>query len=108
MEAIVDEGKFDKFQEHVLAEIIKSTKNILEEKGVPENVIYDITGDLSFQICAIIDSSSVMEIDGEEVLPFLTFSKSRKERNTIIVNDGGSYMHEMVFGFVDEIFEEDA
>ena len=107
MDAIIDNEKYDKFQEHVLAEIIKSTKDILVEKGVPEDLIYDISGDLSFQICAIIDSSTVMEVDGEEVLPFLTFSKSLNERSTIIANDGGSYMHEMVYGFVDEIFEVD-
>jgi len=107
MKVEINDEKYDKFQGHILCEIIKSTKEILEEKGVPEELIYDITGDLSFRICAIIDSSAVMEVDGEDVLPFLTFSKSSERRDTVIANDGGSYMHEMIYGFTDEIFEID-
>lgn len=101
-----DDDKYDKFQEHILENIVREIKDTLEEKGVDEDLIYDITGDLAFSICAIVDSSRVMEVEGEPVLPFLTFAKSDKKEE-LIAMDGGSYMHEMAFGFTDEVFDEE-
>ena len=87
--------------------LTKRIKSLLEEKEVPEELIYDVTGDLVFEIGTIIDSSAVIGTEENPVLPYLTFSENENNRESLIAGPNGSYLHEMAFGFVDQIFEEE-
>ena len=107
MNILVDEEKFEEYQEEMLHYLAKIIKRLLEEKEVPEELIYDLTGDLVFEIGTIIDSSTVMGTEENPVLPYLTFSKNDSNRESLIAGPNGSYLHEMAFRFVDQIFEED-
>jgi hypothetical protein len=107
MNIVRDDDKYDDSQEVVLENIVKSFKQILEQNGVDEEMIYSIAGDLAFDVCAIIDGSAEMGTEKNPVLPFLAFKKSEEETNTLIVNNIGSYMHEMTYGIVDKVFEID-
>jgi len=107
MNTVIDDDKYDDNQEVMLENIVKSFKRILEQNSVDEEMIYSIAGDLAFDVCAIIDGSAVMGSEKHPVLPFLAFTKSEEENNTLIVNEAGSSMHEMTYGIVDKVFEVD-
>ena len=102
-----DSEIFDEKQEVLLAYLASRVKELLEEKDVPEELIYDITGDLVFTIGAVFDSSAVMGTEEDPVLPYVAFSKSEEERENLIVSPEGSSLHEMAYGFVDQLFEVD-
>lgn len=107
MNIVIDEEAYDSNQVVMLKNIVASFKRILELNGVDEEMIYSIASDLAFDVCSIIDGSTVMGNERAPVIPFLTFCKSEEERETLIVNDDGSYMHEMTHEMIDRIFEID-
>lgn len=107
IKSILDNGKYDELQVKLLEEVIVRIRDTLIDKGVNDEMIYDITGDIAFSVCAVLDASAIMHLDGEEVLPFLAFSRSRDEKDTLLVNNVGSYLHEMVFGVLDDVYFDD-
>jgi len=91
----------------VLEHLVKSVRDGLREAGVDDDqILYEVTGNLSFALCAIIDGSRQMMLDDQPVVPFLTFASERNGTD-LIAAEGGSWMHEYVFGTVDEVFAED-
>jgi hypothetical protein len=107
MEITKNEEKFEECQEEMLHYLAKRVRALLVEKGVDEELIYDITGDMVFEVGAIIDGSAIIGSEAKPVLPYLTFSKSEEERESLIASPIGSCFHEMAYGFVDQIFEEE-
>ena len=105
MKLIVDEERFDSLQAHLVAEIVASIRDGLLEAGIKDDqVLYEATGNIAFSVAAIVDGSRIMELDGREVVPVLTFSDERNGDNLISAETGGSWLHEYVFGTVDEVF----
>ncbi len=106
METIQNRNEFDKRQSQVLREIILSIKKELQSAGVPAERLADVTGKIAFSVSAIIDSSRVMKLDGQQLFPFLAFAED-KTRTKLLAEPGGSWMHEYVFGMVDDICEDE-
>src|SRR5687768_17252881 len=104
MEIIKDSDRFDSFQMRVLQEIARDVMNGLIELGIPPDKLQDATENLTFGIAAIVDGSRVMELDGQPVLPVLTFAAD--EESTQLIHEGGSWMHEYAIGTVEEIVEQ--
>lgn len=107
MKISVDTDRFDELQLRVLEELVAAVRDGLREAGITDDqALYDATGSIAFSIAAIVDGSRVMELDGEPVIPVLTFAKARNG-SELVGAEGGSWMHEYVFGTVDEVFERD-
>lgn len=100
--------RFDELQIKILEEIIISIKEGLQAAGVAdEKNLYDSTAEIAFSIATIIDGSSIMELDSKPVVPFLAFAKEYNS-DELVAAEGGSWMHEYVFGMVDEMFSPEA
>ncbi len=107
MKVMVDSDRFDELQLRLLEEMVASIRDGLREAGVSDDQrLYEATGQMAFSLAAIIDGSRVMERDGEVLLPVLTFAKERHGAE-LVAAEGSSWMHEYVFGTVDELFEQD-
>jgi len=105
MEIVIDSDRFDALQLRVLEEIIKSIRTGLREAGVADDqALYDATGNIAFAVAAIVDGSRIMDLDGERVVSVLTFAKERNGTE-LVGAEGGSWMHEYVFGTVDDVFD---
>jgi cation diffusion facilitator CzcD-associated flavoprotein CzcO len=105
MNITLDFDRFDKLQMRVLEEVITSIRDGLREAGMTDDqILREATGNIAFSVAAIFDGSRVMGLDGEQVFPILTFAKERNSPD-LIGTEAGSWMHEYVFGIVDEIFE---
>lgn len=106
MNVLPDNARFDALQMHLLNEIVASIRDGMRDAGVDDaQVLYEATGNIAFSIAAIVDGSRVMNLDDQEVLPILTFARERDGKELIGAEAGGSWMHEYVFGVVDELFE---
>lgn len=88
-----------------MQEMMLSIQSRLQETSLPEDSVDDLTESIAFSVAAIFDASAVMELDGKPVVPFLAFADERNGDN-LIAEEGGSYMHEYVFGMLDEIEDE--
>ncbi len=105
MKITIDSDRFDPLQMRLLKEIITSVRSELHGAGVTDDeILYEATSNIAFAVAAIVDGSRVMDLDGEEVVPVLTFAKERNGTD-LIGAEGGSWMHEYVFGAIDEIFD---
>jgi hypothetical protein len=103
----LNSDRFDELQLRVLTELLTSIRDGLRAAGVAdEDVLYEATGKIGFSVASIIDGSRVMEHDGSPVVPFLAFVNERNGTN-LTAAEGGSWMHEYVFGAVDDVFGDD-
>jgi hypothetical protein len=99
-----NQEQFDKKQEEFIIELAKTIKSTLEEKGVSEELIYDTTDTLVFNIGALLDGSATAgELDNPTV-SYLAFRKAEDEED-ILVSPIGSYIHEIAMPIVEDIFE---
>lgn len=99
-----DSELYDTLHEGLLRGLFTSIKSSLEEAQlsqeiqIPDGFLENIVEAITFNVAAVIDGSAEMEFEEKEVLPCLTF----KDNGQHIVNDVGSYLHEMVMGYLDE------
>ena len=106
MKIELNPDRFDELQLRVLEELIVSIRDGLREAGLTDDqILYESTGKLAFSVAAIIDGSRLMELEGSPVVPFLAFANERNG-DELVAAVGGSWMHEYVFGTVDEVFEQ--
>lgn len=105
MKITINSDRFDELQLRILEELIGSIRDALEEAGITDaQALREATGSIAFSVAAIIDGSRIMELDGEPVTPVLTFAKE-VDGTDLVGAEGGSWMHEYVFGTVDEVFD---
>jgi len=99
-----DSDLYDTLHEGLLRGLFTSIKSSLEEAKfspeiqIPDEFLEGVVETIAFNVAAVIDGSAAMEFEGKEVTPCLTF----KDNDQHIVNDSGSYLHEMVMGYLDE------
>ena len=105
MDLVVDGDKFDELQPWYVGEIIEAIKHNLEQAGIGGEKLKELCGDIAFSICAQIDSSAGFEVEGIEYASYLAFSG---DDDTMFYPGGNSFLHEYVFGVLDEIFDGNA
>ena len=99
-----DSDLYDTLHEGLLRGLFTSIKTSLEEAKfspeiqIPDEYLEGLVETITFNVAAVIDGSAVMEFEGKEVSPCMAF----KDNGSLIVNDDGSYLHEMVMGYLDE------
>lgn len=99
-----DRAKYDDLQLFLTKEIVGCVKASLDSAGLEEDDLYDLIEEIAFNIAATIDGSAIMTHKEERVIPFLAFA-STPDKDNLIVEDGGSWMHEYVSGAVEEAFD---
>lgn len=107
MKISIDTERYDQLQLRLLEELVVSLRDGLREAGVDDaDTLYEATGNLAFAVASIMDGSRVMDLDGADVAPVLTFARERDGEDLVAPPSGGSWMHEYVFGVVDDVFEQ--
>ncbi|HNR99956.1 MAG TPA: hypothetical protein PKX48_13315 [Planctomycetota bacterium] len=105
MKITINSHRFDALQLRLLEELINSIRTGLKKAGITDvQTLREATGNIAFSVAEIIDGSCVMELDGEPVVPVLTFAKEVNGTD-LVAAKGGSWMHEAVFGTVDDMFD---
>jgi len=104
MKVITNKEKFESLQSCLLIEIMKTVKEALEKEGGSGEWLKKMTEDISFRICDIIDAGHEIKCEDDYVAPFLAFYDEGGESDNIIINDVGSYLHELVFFATESVF----
>ena len=97
--------RFDELQPWFVGEIIEGIKRQLTNAGIQGDRLKELCGDIAFSVCTEIDGSAGFVVDGTDYSPYLAFSDSEE---SMFWPGGNSYLHEYVFGVLDEIFEDNA
>jgi hypothetical protein len=104
MQLKTDDARFDHCQTHLIRQIVRALKKDLEEAGIPKERLADVTGDVAFSVAAIMDGSHMIQADGKPVIPVVSFAEDA-EGTRLIARHGGTFMHEYVYGVVDDPFD---
>jgi hypothetical protein len=101
MQLELEPSKFEEYQVIFIAEIVEKVRIKLQEAGVGPEKLEDLTASIALSIASIIDDTTVIEADGVEVHPYLTFRSNDDE----IVHCGeNSYTYEFVYGAMQKLF----
>jgi len=96
---------FDEKQEAFASELIRTIKRTLENQGLDEQTVYDLTGSLSFNVAALIDGSATSGELTNPTVSYLAFREKEEGLDSIITSPIGSYIHEISEGIVENEFE---
>lgn len=92
-----------KQQEVFTGEMIARIADHIEEAGIEGDKLKELTGKIAFEIACMIDDVAGIEFEGDEANPYLTFLGSEDE---LIHLGGNSTTHEMVYGILNAMFNE--
>jgi hypothetical protein len=94
--------KFEERQAILVTELARSIQVKLIEAGVERDKINDLTLSLAFSVSCLFDGVSVIEADGVEVQPYLTFQVDDE-----LVHCGeNSNMHELVYEVIGKLVRD--
>lgn len=105
MELKVDADNFMLQQEVFTGEMIARIAEHLERAGIKGDLLKELTGNISFEVASMIDSSSSISFDGDEAHPYLAFLSCDSD-NELVHLGGNSTCHEMVYGILNAMFED--
>ncbi|MFD2112710.1 hypothetical protein [Thiorhodococcus fuscus] len=101
MKLTVANSKFDEQQAIFTAEIVERIKIKLQEAGVEQDKLEDLTASIALSITATLDDLAGIEADGVEVHPYLTF---RTDDDELIHCGENSYTYENVYAAMMKLF----
>jgi len=103
MKLVSDSSSYLEQQEIFTGEMIARVADHLEEAGIAGEALKELTGKIVYEVASMIDGVSEISFEGSEAHPYLTFQKGEDE---IVHLGGNSYMHELVFGILNAMFNE--
>jgi len=101
MKLTLETLKFEEHQAIFAREIVEKVKIKLQEGGVEQEKLEDLTASIALSITSTIDDTAGIEADGVEVHPYLTF---RTNDDEIIHCGENSYMYDYVYGAMKKLF----
>lgn len=101
---LVSSGSFDRLQQALAEELVRTVKRELEKVDTPSELIEELTGNIAFSVASLIDDTGGFERGGEAVSPMLTFLIADEE---LEFAGGNSWMHEYIYRLLPTVFEED-
>jgi len=99
-----DDAAFDDCQMELVYQILGAIHRELVGQGIAAGKVKDISADIAFNVCALIDGSASLEAGGKRIVPVLMFSRDLKVEQLMWAG-GPSSLHEYVFGAADDYFE---
>ena len=105
MQLNLDSTVFEEQQMMLVHELVQSIRVKLQEAGITDNKLEDVTASIAFSVASTIDDTSAIEVDGTEVHPYLTFRTSDGELTHCGEN---SYTHEFVYEVLRSMAEKRA
>ena len=101
MKLKLETSKFEEHQAIFIAEIVEKVKIKLQEAGVGQDLLEDLTASIALSIASTIDDTAGIQADGTEVHPYLTFRTNDSE---IIHCGENSYTYEYVYDAMKKLF----
>ena len=77
----------------------------IENSGIKNEQLKELTGKIAFEVACMIDDVSGIEFEGDEAHPCLLFTSPDNDEELLHFG-GNSTIHEMVFGILNAMFNE--
>lgn len=103
MKLVQDSDRFEEYQVALIKEITQAVAVKLIEAGLKGELMENTTANIAFSIASILDDTTQIEADGDEVHPYLTF---RSGESDLIHCGENAYTYEFLTGVLKEMFEE--
>ena len=103
METRVDSEKFDQLQEIFARDLIERIRLKLLEAGIAGNTLKEVTGEIAFSVTSALDNIAIIEKEGVEAHPYLTFVDDDEQ---LIHCGENSYAHELIASLMDDVFRK--
>jgi hypothetical protein len=107
MKIVFDDGDadYEDYEARLVEEIVSSVRSALQAAGIGGARLRDLVSEIAFDVGAIVDGSTSMSIDDEQLVPILGFAQGRmRDRLLLATGGGGSSLHEFVSGIVEDEF----
>jgi len=102
MKLVQDSDRYDDYQIALIKEITQTISVKLVEAGLHGELMENTTANIAFSIASILDDTTGIQTDGDEVHPYLTFSSGDSE----LVHCGeNAYTYEFVTDVLKGMFE---
>jgi hypothetical protein len=105
MKLTTDVDKYLQKQEVFTGEMVARISEQLEGAGIAGKQLKELTGKIAFEIATMVDDTAGLEFDGIKSNLYLTFI-SEKDSGVLIDWGGSSTCHEMVFGILNAMFQD--
>lgn len=100
---LVTSGSFDRLQQALAEELIRTVKRELERVDAPPELVAELSGSIAFSVASLIDDVAGFEVNNEAVIPILTFLVGEEE---LEFAGGNSWMHEYIYRLLPVVFPE--
>jgi hypothetical protein len=101
----LDRRAYDEFTEEFARILAIVVSRELVEAGLPRTLVRDLTEKIVFNLATMFDGNWVLSHDDKTLEPQVLF-KYDGDAERLIWAEGGSCMHETVFGCVGKVFDE--
>jgi hypothetical protein len=95
---------YDGLQMEFVAAMIDKIRDHLAASGIPAESAYDLAGNIAFSVGVLIDQGKDEDANGPRIRPALCFFDNNDTNTLVMPPEGASWMHEYVFGCLDEAF----
>ncbi|MGB0712695.1 MAG: hypothetical protein ACPGUC_03960 [Gammaproteobacteria bacterium] len=102
MELKLDTDQFEDLQTAFIEEIVRTISVKLQEGGMQGQAMEEMTANIAFSIASIIDDTSMIEVDGTSVKPYLGF---RDDDDNIVHCGENAYTYEFVIPILKKLFD---
>lgn len=102
MKLVQDSERFDNYQVALIKEITQTIAVKLVEAGLHGELMENTTANIAFSVASILDDTTGIEADGDEVHPYLTF---RSGENELVHIGENAYTYEFVTNVLKGMFE---
>lgn len=100
-----DTMQFDECQLGLVDNICRSIKAEIEKLDIDVDRQMELTTQIAFSVCCILDGSTKIERNGVQIRPCLTFSLDEAYAKLLATN-GATSCHEYAVGFSEDLFME--
>ncbi len=102
MKLVQDSDRFDAYQVALIKEITQSIAVKLVEAGLHGELMENTAANIAFSVASILDDTTGIEANGDEVHPYLTF---RAGESDLVHCGENAYTYEFVTGILKEMFD---
>lgn len=102
MKLVQDSERFEEYQVALIKEITQNIAVKLVEAGLHGELMENTTANIAFSIASILDDTSAIKADGDEVHPYLTF---RSDETNLVHCGENAYTYEFLTGVLEQMFE---
>ena len=101
MRLVQDSERFEQYQLALIKEITHNIMVKLVEAGLQGEVMENTTANIAFSVASILDDTSLIKADGDEVHPYLTF---RSGESDLVHCGENAYTYEFLTGVLKDMF----